>query len=71
MATTFNDLADEVQINLSGYTFTQDKVTHLLADVASTASTISAVFDMVSSYSVASHDRNTGIRHEGWGSLSY
>jgi len=46
MTTTFNDLADEVQINLAGYTFTQDKVTHLLADVASTASTIAAPINL-------------------------
>ena len=42
MTTTFNDLADEVQINLSGYTFTQDKVTHLTAAVPATLSTIDA-----------------------------
>jgi hypothetical protein len=42
MTTTLNKLADEVQMNLAGYTFQQDRTTHLTSNVADVASTIAA-----------------------------
>jgi len=39
---TLSDMINEVSINLSGYTLQQDRATHLIADVAATASTIAA-----------------------------
>jgi hypothetical protein len=42
MTTTFENLADEVQMNLSGYTFQQDRSTHLTADVSASTSTIAS-----------------------------
>jgi hypothetical protein len=42
MTTTLSDMVDEVLINLAGYTFQQDRATHLIADVADVASTIIA-----------------------------
>jgi len=41
MATLLN-MIDEVSINLSGYTLQQDRATHIITDVAATASTIAA-----------------------------
>jgi hypothetical protein len=42
MTTTFTDIADEVLMNLSGYTFQQDRSTHLLADITATASSVAS-----------------------------
>lgn len=42
MTTTLSDMVDEVLINLAGYTFQQDRATHLISDVANVASTIAA-----------------------------
>ena len=42
MTTTLSDMVDEVLINLAGYTFQQDRATHLISDVANVASTIVA-----------------------------
>jgi len=42
MTTTFTNLTDEVQMNLSGYTFQQDRSTHLLTDVTATASSVAS-----------------------------
>ena len=39
MTTTLTDLINEVQINLSGYTFNQDRSTHLRTAVSTTTST--------------------------------
>jgi len=39
---TLSDMINEVSINLSGYTLQQDRATHLITDVAATASTIAA-----------------------------
>lgn len=39
---TLSDIIDEVTLNLSGYTLTQDRATYLTTDVAATASTIAA-----------------------------
>ena len=38
MTTTLADIIDEVQLNLSGYTFNQDRATHLRSTVATTVS---------------------------------
>ena len=38
MTTTLADLIDEVQLNLSGYTFNQDRATHLRSTVTTTVS---------------------------------
>ena len=38
MTTTLNDLINEVQINLAGYTYQQDRATHLRAAVTTTTS---------------------------------
>jgi hypothetical protein len=38
MTTTLTDLINEVQINLSGYTFNQDRATHLRTAVSTTTS---------------------------------
>jgi hypothetical protein len=42
MTTTLSDMVDEVLINLAGYTFQQDRATHLISNVADVASTIAA-----------------------------
>ena len=39
MTTTLEDMIDEVQINLAGYTYQQDRATHLRAAVTTTTST--------------------------------
>jgi len=39
---TLSDMINEVSINLSGYTLQQDRATHIVTDVAATASTIAA-----------------------------
>ncbi len=39
MTTTLTDLINEVQLNLSGYTFNQDRATHLRTTVSTTVST--------------------------------
>ena len=39
MTTTLTDLINEVQLNLSGYTFNQDRATHLRSTVTTTVST--------------------------------
>ena len=46
MTTTLSNMIDEVLINLAGYTFQQDRATHLMADVAATASTIVAPINL-------------------------
>ena len=38
MTTTLTDIIDEVQLNLSGYTFNQDRATHLRSTVTTTVS---------------------------------
>jgi len=43
---TLNELADEVIINLAGYTLQQDRATHLRTDLASTLSTVDAPLTM-------------------------
>jgi hypothetical protein len=40
MTTTLTDMIDEVAINLAGYTFQQDRTTHLVSDVTTTTSSI-------------------------------
>jgi hypothetical protein len=40
MTTTLTNMMDEVLVNLAGYTFQQDRATHLTADVTTTTSTI-------------------------------
>ena len=40
--TTFSDMINEVSMNLSGYTLQQDRATHIVTNVAETASTIAA-----------------------------
>jgi hypothetical protein len=40
MTTTLSNLMDEILINLAGYTFQQDRATHLTAPVTTTTSTI-------------------------------
>lgn len=40
MTTTLSNIMDEVLTNLAGYTFQQDRATHLTADVTTTTSTI-------------------------------
>jgi hypothetical protein len=38
VTTTLTDIIDEVQLNLSGYTFNQDRATHLRSTVTTTVS---------------------------------
>lgn len=40
MSYTLSNMIDEVLINLAGYTFQQDRATHLLADVTTTTSSV-------------------------------
>jgi hypothetical protein len=42
MTTTLTDMINEVSMNLSGYTLTQDRATHLTAAVTTTTSTIAS-----------------------------
>jgi len=42
MTTTLSDMINEVSMNLSGYTLTQDRATHLTAAVTTTTSTIAS-----------------------------
>jgi hypothetical protein len=42
MSYTLSNMIDEVLINLAGYTFQQDRATHLTADVTTTTSTVAS-----------------------------
>lgn len=42
MTTTLSNLIDEVQVSLAGYTFQQDRTTHLVSDVSTTTSSLAS-----------------------------